>query len=46
LYRVFRSFTIPAPVFEGIDDGQKFLVVDVIVDFRGLELSGVECYWV
>jgi len=36
------SFAVPAPVFEGVDDCQKFLVVDFVVDFRWLELSGVE----
>jgi len=36
------SFAVPAPVFEGIDDRQKFLVVDFVVDFRWLELPGVE----
>ena len=36
------SFAVPAPVFEVIDDRQKFLVVDFIADFRRLEHLGVE----
>ena len=46
LYLVFRSFTVSAPVLECIDDGQEFLIVNIIVDFRRLELSGMERYWV
>jgi len=34
-----RSFAVASPVFEGIYNGQKFLVVDFVVDFCGLELS-------
>ena len=39
---ICRSFAVPAPVFEGVDDCQKFLIVDFVVDFRQLELPGVE----
>ena len=37
-----RPFAVSAPVLEGIDDGQKFLVMDLVVDFRQLELPGME----
>ena len=33
-------------MFEGVHYRQEFLVVDLIVHFRGLELPGVECYQV
>jgi len=36
------SFAVSAPVLEGIDNGQKFLVMAFVVDFRQLELTGVE----
>jgi len=40
------TFTVPSPVFEGIHYRQEFLVVDFVVDFRGLEFPGVECHQV
>ena len=46
LYLVLCPFTVSAPVLKCVDDGQKFLVVDIIVDLRRLELSGVERHWV
>jgi len=46
LYLVGGSFVIVPSVFEGVDDCQEFLVVDIVVDFRWLELSGMEGYWV
>jgi len=46
LYLVGGSFAIAPPVFEGVDDGQEFLIVDLVVDFHWLELSGMEGYWV
>ena len=39
---VGRSFTVPPPVFEGVHNCQKFLVVYFVVDFCGLELPTVE----
>ena len=29
------AFQVVAPVLEGLDDGEKFLVVDVVVEFGG-----------
>jgi len=37
-----RSFAVPSPKLECLDHGKKFLIVDFVVDFRGLELVGVE----
>jgi len=39
LHLVQSTFTVPSPIFECIDDGEKFLIVDIIVGFRGRELS-------
>jgi len=38
------AFTVSSPVFEDVHHHQEFLVVDLLVDFRGLELPGVECH--
>ena len=35
-------FAVSPPVLEAIHNGQKLLVIDLVVDFRRLELSGVE----
>ena len=40
------SLAVPMPVFERVDDGQEFLIMDFVVDFHGLELSGVKRYGV
>jgi len=45
LYLVGCPFAIVPPMFEGVDDCQEFLVVDFVVDFRWLELSGIEGHW-
>jgi len=39
---VSRTLAVPSPVFESVYYGQKFFVVDFIVDLCWLELSGVE----
>jgi len=44
LYLVGGSFAIAPPVFEGVDDCQEFLVVDLVVNFRWLELSNIFVY--
>ena len=41
-YLVDCSFAISSPVFERVNYCQDFLIVDFVVDFRGLEFSGVE----
>jgi hypothetical protein len=46
LQLVNGAFAVSSSVFESIDDGKKFLVVDFIVDLRRLELPGVEGDWV
>jgi len=33
-------------MFEGIDYRQQFFVMDLVVYFRWLELSGVKRHWV
>ena len=35
LYLVLRPFTISAPVLECVNDCEKFLVVDFVIDLRG-----------
>jgi hypothetical protein len=42
LHLMDGAFTKPSPMFESIDNGEKFLVVDFVVYFRGLELPRVE----
>ena len=34
-----------SPVFEASNDGQEFLVVDVVVSFHWVERLGVVSYW-
>jgi len=41
---VGRSLTILSPVFEDVYHCKKFLVVDFVVDFRGLKFCRVEGY--
>ena len=41
-----RALQEVAPGGEAVDDGQHFLVVDLIVLFREVELSAVEGDWV
>jgi len=36
LYLMRCSLAVSSPMFEGVDDCEEFLVVDFIVDFRGL----------
>jgi hypothetical protein len=37
-----RAFQIMAPALKRFEDGQKFLVVNIVVEFGGCESSGVE----
>ena len=39
-------FTVSPPVLEGVHYCQEFFVVDLVIDFHGLKLSGVERHWV
>jgi len=41
-----RALQEVAPGGEAVDDGQHFLVVNLIVLFHGVELSAVESDWV
>ena len=34
-----------SPVFESSDDGEEFLVVDIVVSFCGVEGLGVVSHW-
>ena len=34
------------PMFEGIVDGHKFFIVNVVIGFGVFESPGVECDWV
>ena len=36
------AFQVVAPVLEGLDDGEKFLVVDVVVAFCWCHSAGME----
>ena len=44
LHLVDRAFVGSSPMFECIDDREKFLVMDFVIDLRRLELPGVEGY--
>ena len=44
-YWVGASHEEVPPVFEASDNGQEFLVIDVIVSFGGVECLGVVPYW-
>jgi len=46
LHLVYSAFAVSSPVFEGVDDREKFLVVDFVVDFHGGELPRMEGDWV
>ena len=39
LHLVQCAFTVPSPMLECIDDGEEFLIVDIVIDFRGRKLS-------
>ncbi len=34
-----------SPVFEAVDDGEEFLVIDIVVSFHGVECLGVVSHW-
>ena len=36
-------FEVVAPTFEGIIDGRKFFIVDIVIGFGVFESPGVEC---
>jgi len=38
------SFTVTAPVLEGIHNLEKLLIVDFLIDLRRLELPGVKSH--
>lgn len=40
------SFTVTAPMFEGIHNHEKLLIVDFIIDICRLEFPQVKSYWV
>lgn len=40
-----RAFEIMVPGVEGFKDGQQFLVMDIVVEFRSSESVGVEHHW-
>ena len=39
-------FEVVTPMFEGIVDGHKFLIMYVVIGFDIFESPGVECDWV
>ena len=40
--RSWRSFEIVSPNFKSFEDGEQFLIVDVVVEFGGCKRAGVE----
>jgi len=38
------TFEVVTPDLEGFVDSKQFLIVDVVIQFRGGEGSGVECH--
>ena len=34
------------PVADSLDDGEQFAIVDVVIQFGGLQRAGKECDWV
>ena len=42
LYLLHRTLAIPSPMFERIDDGKEFLVMDLVVYLRRRKLARVE----
>jgi len=39
LHLVQYALTVSSPVFERINDGEEFFVVDIVIDFHRCELS-------
>jgi len=33
------TFTVSSPVLKSVNDGEKFFIVDIVIDFRGGELA-------
>jgi len=44
--RSSRTLEVVAPNAESFEDHEEFLVMDVVVELRGIEFAGVECHWV
>ena len=44
LYRQVSVFKFRTPVFETVNNGQKFLIVDVIITFCWYHALVVECH--
>jgi len=42
LHLVYCSFAVLSPIFECVDDCKEFLVVDFVIDLRGLEFPGMK----
>ena len=40
-----RAFEVVMPLSEGLEDGQKFFVVHVVIEFGACESLGMECDW-
>ena len=45
IHRSSAAFEVLAPMLEGLEDGQEFLVMGIVVEFRGIEGAGVESDW-
>ena len=46
LYRVPRSLQVVTPFLQTTNNCKQFLVMDLVVAFRGIERLGKECNWV
>jgi len=46
VYRKGGTVQIVAPDAESFKDGEEFLVVNIVVELRGIEGAGVEGDWV
>jgi hypothetical protein len=42
VHRSSAAFQVLTPVFEGLKNREKFLVVSVVVEFRGIKGAGME----
>jgi hypothetical protein len=42
IHRSSTAFQVLTPVFEGLKNREKFLVVSVVVEFRGIKGAGME----
>ena len=41
-----RSLEVVVPFLKSFENGKQFLVMDIIVEFRGCKGAGVESNWV